>query len=107
MSVKTAQGSDGRALPAAQPEAGSVTGSPFSVTSGAAVTTTELTGLVFIHATQAIHVRFSKDGTAATSSNMLLPAGQLLSFPVDGDTLSMIASSTTATVYVETARNNA
>lgn len=102
--VRTVQASDGSALQAVQPRAGSVTGSPFTVTSAAAVNTPEMTGFALVLATEPVHARF--DGEDATSDQMLLPANQLLGFPVDGDVASFIASSATATVYVELAREH-
>jgi|SRR5690554_5414591 len=109
LSLFSARKADGRSHPAVQPVAGSVTGSPFTVPELSSVETPKLSGMVLIHTDQAIHVRFSKDGQAATTNNMVLPAGQLHQIPVDGDILSMIAAPSDgglrpATVHVELAR---
>lgn len=106
-SALTFRGSDGRSLPAVQPEANSVSGSPFTV-SGTASETPELEGVgIMLHATTAIHVRFSRDGSSADTNDMLVPAGVLVSFPVSsGDILSMIANDADATVYVELVRSS-
>lgn len=103
--VLTVQGSDGRALPTAQPVGSSVTGSPFTATSGTSVgPTAELTGLLMIIATENIHIRFSKDGTDAANSDFLIPSNQVFSFPVDADRVEVIADSSTATVYMHLAK---
>lgn len=99
MPLMTSQAADGSSLPAVQPVTDSVTGSPFTVTSATAVPTPELTGMLLVISSNPIHVNFSKDGDAATTDDFQLPAGQVFAFPMDGDILSMIAASTTATVW--------
>jgi hypothetical protein len=99
----TYPGSDGSSIDSVQPQAGSVAGSPFTV-AGTAVATPVLSGIILVHPTVAIHVRFSKDGDAATTNDMLIPAGQITRFPADADVMSMISSAGSATVYVEQAR---
>ena len=103
--VATTHGADGRNLPAAQP-AGGVSGSPFSVgDASASGPSAAITGLILVHPTGDVHVKFSKDGTDATTSDFLLPAGQVQAFPMDADHVSFIApSGGSPTVYVEKAK---
>ena len=105
--VYSARGRSGQDLPASQPVAGSVTGSPFSVTDALAVATPAIdAGLVWVHPTTPVHIRISRAGTAATVNNMLLPGGQITQLAWrTGDILSMIApASGTPVVHVEAAR---
>lgn len=103
MAIFTSHAADGGSFKAAQPVAGSVTGSPFTITTAAAVPTPALTGLVLLHSTQDVHIRISKAGTAATVSNILYPGGQIHLIPVDGEIISMLAAAN-GTAYVELAK---
>src|SRR5690606_36326045 len=109
LSLFSARKADGRSHPAVQPVAGHVTGSPVTVPELSSVETPKPSGLVLVHPEQAMHARFANDGPAATTNNMVLPAGQLHQIPVDGDILSMIAAPSDgglrpATVHLELAR---
>lgn len=99
----TQQGEDGTALPFLQSVAGSVSGSPFAVTSASAVDSGAISAeAILITSNNPVHIRISSTGVAATISNMLLPANALRVLPWrPGDHVSMIAPTGTSTVYIE------
>ncbi len=104
MAVLTISGANGDDLQALQPVSGSVLGSPFTAPAGGvAQVTPELKGEgVMVHTTEPVHISFSLDGSLATASDFLLPAGVICTFPTtSGQTVSFLAAGgTDATIYV-------
>lgn len=101
--LKSASLSNGGQLQAIKPIANSVSGSPFTVGTTAQVTGDINAPAILVYASESVHIRFSKDGTLATSSNMVIPGGQLCVFSVDpSDRVSFLrAGLEDANVWVE------
>lgn len=95
---------NGGSMPTAQPVKNSVQGSPFTV-GATAVPTPNLkcSGILLSIVTEGIHLRVNDEGDtgAADASDIVYPVG-LYHIPIkSGQTLSMLQTSSGATVYVE------
>jgi hypothetical protein len=102
--VFTQPGSCGEGVVAIQPKAGSVVGSPFSVTTTSQTTPAFKAGAVLVVLSAPCHIHFTKGTTAATTNDALFPAGVYTFAVEDGDKLSIRTASSTATAWIEQAR---
>lgn len=98
---------DGRVLKRLQP-AGAPANFPVAAQDSTTATASDEfvgPGAILFYATQQMHILFSKDGSLADGSDMLLPANTLLEFPIEaGDFVSVIAENTTGEVHIQRAK---